>query len=89
MTTMAERSFVMIKPDGVAAGLTGEIISRIERRGLVIEALRKGVMSREAAEERAVRPAFGKGTRPRSTTPSTASARSSASWWTSSPPARW
>jgi len=63
MTTMAERSFVMIKPDGVAAGLTGEIISRIERRGLVIEALRKGMMSREAAEEHYAehreRPFFG------------------------------
>ena len=31
---MSERSFVMVKPDGVAAGLTGEVISRIERRGL-------------------------------------------------------
>lgn len=29
-----ERTFVMIKPDGVQRGLIGEIISRLERRGL-------------------------------------------------------
>ena len=44
---MTERSFVMVKPDGVAAGLTGEIITRIERRGLTILALRKGSMPAE------------------------------------------
>ena len=48
---MTERSFVMVKPDGVAAGLTGEIISRIERRGLEVVALRKAVMDRAVAEE--------------------------------------
>jgi nucleoside-diphosphate kinase len=41
----------MIKPDGVAAGLTGEIVSRIERRGLHIVALRKATMTRPVAEE--------------------------------------
>ena len=48
---MSERSFVMVKPDGVAAGLTGEVILRIERRGLTILALRKAVMERTVAEE--------------------------------------
>ena len=48
---MTERSFVMVKPDGVAAGLTGEIIGRIERRGLTILALRKAVMGGGVAEE--------------------------------------
>lgn len=48
---MSERSFVMVKPDGVARGLSGEIISRIERRGFSIDAIRKGVMERAAAEE--------------------------------------
>jgi nucleoside-diphosphate kinase len=48
---MTERSFVMVKPDGVAAGLTGEIITRIERRGLEILALRKAVMVGVVAEE--------------------------------------
>lgn len=60
---MTERSFVMVKPDGVAAGLTGEIISRIERRGLHIVALRKGVMAPSVAEEHYAehrdRPFFG------------------------------
>lgn len=53
----------MVKPDGVAAGLTGEIISRIERRGLSLVALEKKVMSRAAAEdhygEHRERPFFG------------------------------
>jgi nucleoside-diphosphate kinase len=48
---MTERSFVMVKPDGVAAGLTGEIISRIERRGLEIVAMRKDAMDAALAEE--------------------------------------
>lgn len=48
---MSERSFVMVKPDGVARGLSGEIISRIERRGFTILAMRKAVMERSAAEE--------------------------------------
>src|SRR5262245_2736148 len=48
---MTERSFVMVKPDGVAAGLTGEIITRIERRGLTILALRKSAMPPGVAEE--------------------------------------
>jgi nucleoside-diphosphate kinase len=46
-----ERSFVMVKPDGVAAGLTGEIILRIERRGFGIVGMKKAVMARAAAEE--------------------------------------
>jgi nucleoside-diphosphate kinase len=32
-----ERSLVLIKPDAVRRGLVGEIISRFERKGLVIE----------------------------------------------------
>jgi nucleoside-diphosphate kinase len=48
---MTERSFVMVKPDGVGAGLTGEIVSRIERRGLNILAMRKGAMAAAVAEE--------------------------------------
>ena len=34
-----EKTYVMIKPDGVTRGLTGEIIRRIEQRGLKIVAL--------------------------------------------------
>lgn len=34
-----ERTYVMIKPDGVKRGLTGEIVCRIEQRGLKVIAL--------------------------------------------------
>ena len=46
-----ERTFVMVKPDGVARGLTGEILTRIERRGLRIVALKMAEMGREVAAE--------------------------------------
>ncbi|MCX4097443.1 nucleoside-diphosphate kinase [Nocardia sp. alder85J] len=36
---MTEQTLVLIKPDGVARGLIGEIITRIERKGLKIAAL--------------------------------------------------
>lgn len=35
-----ERTLVLAKPDGVKRGLAGEIISRIERRGLKIVAIK-------------------------------------------------
>lgn len=34
-----ERTFLMVKPDGVKRGLTGEIIRRVEQRGLKIVAI--------------------------------------------------
>ncbi len=34
-----EKTFLMVKPDGVIRGLTGQIIERIEQRGLKIVAL--------------------------------------------------
>lgn len=34
-----ERTFLMVKPDGVKRGLTGEILRRLEQRGLKIVAL--------------------------------------------------
>jgi Nucleoside diphosphate kinase len=37
-----QRTFVMIKPDGVKRGLIGEIISRFEKRGLKIVSLKNG-----------------------------------------------
>lgn len=36
---MTERTLVLIKPDGVERGLVGDIISRIERKGLTLVAL--------------------------------------------------
>lgn len=35
-----EKTFVMVKPDGVARGLVGEIICRLEKRGLKLLAAR-------------------------------------------------
>jgi len=35
-----ERTFAMVKPDGVQRGLIGEIISRFEKRGLKVVALK-------------------------------------------------
>lgn len=35
-----ERTFSMIKPDGVERGIVGEVLSRIEKRGLKIVALK-------------------------------------------------
>ena len=41
----------MVKPDAVARGLTGEVLARIERRGLKVTALKMAVMDRAVAEE--------------------------------------
>lgn len=46
-----ERTFLMVKPDGVVRGLIGEVISRIERKGLKIVALKMIWVSKELAEE--------------------------------------
>ncbi|MCZ7373179.1 MAG: nucleoside-diphosphate kinase [Candidatus Methanoperedens sp.] len=46
-----ERTYVMVKPDGVQRGLVGEVISRIERRGLKIVALRMNAISIDAAKK--------------------------------------
>lgn len=37
---MAERTLIFVKPDGVRRGLVGEIISRFERKGLRIVAMK-------------------------------------------------
>jgi nucleoside-diphosphate kinase len=37
---MKEQTLVLIKPDGVARSLTGEIISRIENKGYVVTGLK-------------------------------------------------
>jgi nucleoside-diphosphate kinase len=37
---MKEQTLVLVKPDGVARALTGEIISRIEKKGYVVTGLR-------------------------------------------------
>ena len=45
-----ERTFVFLKPEAVLRGLMGEILARIERRGLKIKALKLHRMTREEAE---------------------------------------
>jgi nucleoside-diphosphate kinase len=45
-----EQTLVIVKPDGVQRGLMGEIISRFERRGLKIVAMKMMQISRELAE---------------------------------------
>ena len=40
MNLKQERTFMLVKPDGVKRGLVGEIISRVEKRGLKIIALK-------------------------------------------------
>lgn len=44
-----ERTLVIVKPDGVQRGLIGEIITRLERRGLKIVAMKMMQISRELA----------------------------------------
>lgn len=45
-----EKSFIMIKPDGVQRGLVGEIIGRFETKGFKLVGLKQMSVSRELAE---------------------------------------
>ena len=45
-----EKTLVLVKPDGVQRGLIGEIISRLERRGLRLVAAKFMQVSQELAE---------------------------------------
>ena len=45
------RTFVMIKPDGLQRGFIGEIISRFEKKGLKIVAMKLVSVSKELAEK--------------------------------------
>jgi len=46
-----ERTLVIVKPDGVARGLVGEIIARFEAAGFSLVALRFTALSEELARE--------------------------------------
>ena len=48
---MAQRTLVLVKPDGVKKGLTGEIISRLEKKGLKIVAMRLLQMDKALARK--------------------------------------
>lgn len=58
-----ERTYAMIKPDGVQRGLVGEILSRFEKKGLKIVGLKMLQIPREMAEthygEHKGKPFFG------------------------------
>lgn len=58
-----ENTYVMVKPDGVARGLVGEVISRLERKGLTLVNLRMLTITEELAgrhyAEHVDKPFFG------------------------------
>ena len=58
-----ERTFLMVKPDGVQRGLVGEIVSRFERKGFQLIGAKLMQVTREQAEyhyaEHKDKPFFG------------------------------
>ena len=58
-----ERTLVLVKPDGVRRGLAGEVISRLESKGLSLVAMELRTLDRATAEEHYAehkeRPFFG------------------------------
>ena len=58
-----ERTFVMVKPDGVSRRLVGEVVSRFETKGLTLEAMRLLLIDGELAgrhyAEHREKPFFG------------------------------
>ncbi|MGB5967250.1 MAG: nucleoside-diphosphate kinase [Spirulinaceae cyanobacterium] len=46
-----ERTFVMIKPDGVQRGLVGEVVKRLETKGFTLVGLKMMAVDRELAEK--------------------------------------
>ena len=58
-----ETTLLIVKPDAVRRGLVGEVLGRVERKGLRIEALRLMTIDRELAErhyaEHREKPFFG------------------------------
>ncbi|PRZ14372.1 nucleoside diphosphate kinase [Laceyella sediminis] len=58
-----EKTFIMVKPDGVQRGLIGEIVARFEKKGFQLVGAKLMTVSRELAEEHYAehkeRPFFG------------------------------
>ena len=58
-----EHTFIMVKPDGVARGLVGEVIGRLENKGLRLEKIRQLIIDEEMAGvhygEHVEKPFFG------------------------------
>ena len=46
-----QRTLVLVKPDGVRRGLAGEVISRLEQKGLTLVAMELRTLERATAEE--------------------------------------
>lgn len=46
---IVERTLVLVKPNAVARGLIGEVVGRLERRGLTIKGARMLIVSEELA----------------------------------------
>lgn len=51
MSEIRERTFVMVKPDAFARGLVGEVITRLEARGLKLVGIKVTQLSEERAAE--------------------------------------
>ena len=60
---ISERTLVLVKPDGVARGLVGEVLARIERKGFTFAAIELMNVSADLAKahygEHADKPFFG------------------------------
>ncbi len=48
---MMEKTFIMVKPDGVQRGLVGEIVQRFEQKGFVLAGAKLMQVSEELAKE--------------------------------------
>ena len=63
MTDVEQSTLLIIKPDAVRRGLIGEVLGRVERKGLRIEAIRMMRVDRDLAErhyeEHAAKAFFG------------------------------
>jgi nucleoside-diphosphate kinase len=47
---MSERTLILVKPDGVARGLVGDVLRRVERRGYKLIAIELRTLDRATAE---------------------------------------
>jgi nucleoside-diphosphate kinase len=50
LSAQSERTLLFVKPDGVMRGLMGEIVGRIERKGLLIAAVKLSKLNKAQAE---------------------------------------
>jgi len=51
MSSRAEETLIVVKPDGVKRGLVGEILGRFERKGFAVKRVQMLTMSKAQAEE--------------------------------------